>query len=85
MTNAGRGSNLTLAGTVECDAAIMSGEGLRGGVGAMPGVDHPIAAAHLLACKSQEQLPCGLVPPVCVVFASECRHARTQRPAPMAA
>jgi len=37
--NAGYGSNLTLEGTVECDAAIMHGTtGLFGSVGAVSGV-----------------------------------------------
>lgn len=35
--NAGYGSNLTLEGTVECDAALMHGTGLFGSVGAVSG------------------------------------------------
>lgn len=39
MTNAGRGSNLTEDGHVECDASIMDGDtGAFGAVGAVPGL-----------------------------------------------
>ena len=45
--NAGRGSALTRDGTVEVDAAIMVGAGLRAGsVGAVPGILHPITLAR---------------------------------------
>lgn len=45
--NAGRGSCLTRAGTVEMDAAIMDGEGWRvGAVAAMRRVRHPIEVAR---------------------------------------
>jgi beta-aspartyl-peptidase (threonine type) len=45
--NAGRGACLTREGTVELDAAIMSGTGLRAGaVGALAGVKNPIALAR---------------------------------------
>ena len=37
LTNAGRGSNLTLTGTVECDASLMDGRGGFGAVGATEG------------------------------------------------
>lgn len=38
-TNAGRGSNLTEDGRVECDASIMDGDsGAFGAVGAVPGI-----------------------------------------------
>ena len=45
--NAGRGSVLTSAGTVETDAAIMEGDGLRNGaVGAVAGVPNPVTLAR---------------------------------------
>lgn len=45
--NAGYGSVLTEAGTVECDASIMEGERLAAGaVGAVAGVPHPIGLAR---------------------------------------
>jgi beta-aspartyl-peptidase (threonine type) len=45
--NAGRGSVLTSAGTVETDAAIMEGDRLRNGaVGAVSGVPNPVTLAR---------------------------------------
>ncbi len=47
--NAGRGSVLTAAGTVETDAALMEGHTLRAGaVGAVTGVRNPIHLARLV-------------------------------------
>lgn len=38
-TNAGRGSNLTEDGRVECDASLMDGDsGAFGAIGAVPGI-----------------------------------------------
>lgn len=64
LTNAGYGSNLNLAGSVECDAAAMAGDGAYGALGAAPGVRHPAAAAAVLAEESREPLPLGLVRPM---------------------
>ena len=48
-TNAGMGSNLTVSGTVECDASIMDGHTLQyGAVGAVQGVKNPILVAKSL-------------------------------------
>uniref|UniRef100_A0A914USH8 Threonine aspartase 1 n=1 Tax=Plectus sambesii TaxID=2011161 RepID=A0A914USH8_9BILA len=50
LTNAGFGSNLTLAGSVECDAGLMQSSGMHfAGVGSLQTVQHPIGVArHLL-------------------------------------
>ncbi|THG04564.1 hypothetical protein TEA_028224 [Camellia sinensis var. sinensis] len=65
-TNAGRGSNLTEDGHVECDASIMDGDsGAFGAVGAVPGVRNGIQIAALLA---KEQMLgstlLGRIPPI---------------------
>lgn len=69
ITNAGRGSNLTEDGRVECDASIMDGNsGIFGAVGALPGVKNPIKVAALLA---KEQMMgsslLGRIPPIFLV------------------
>ncbi|KAK3093802.1 hypothetical protein FSP39_020409, partial [Pinctada imbricata] len=69
LTNAGTGSNLTLEGTVECDASIMDGEKLLyGAAGCISGVKNPIDLAHLLLQKQGEgKLSLGRIPPSVLV------------------
>jgi beta-aspartyl-peptidase (threonine type) len=58
--NAGRGSHLTRAGTVEMDAAIMDGAGLRvGAVAAVSGVRNPIALARRVLDGGEHVLLAG--------------------------
>ncbi|ONK64059.1 uncharacterized protein A4U43_C07F21670 [Asparagus officinalis] len=69
VTNAGRGSNLTEAGHVECDASIMDGcSGAYGAVGAVSGVRNAIKIATYIA---KEQLKgsslLGRIPPMFLV------------------
>lgn len=66
--NAGTGSNLTLDGTVECDAAIMDGStGEFGGGGAVPGVKNPIKLAKAILCHSRQFDGLGRIPPLMLV------------------
>ncbi|XP_062155434.1 putative threonine aspartase isoform X2 [Alnus glutinosa] len=68
-TNAGRGSNLTEDGHVECDASIMDGDsGAFGAVGAVPGIRNAIQIAALLA-KDQiiGSSLLGRIPPIFLV------------------
>jgi len=64
-TNAGFGSNLTEAGTVEMDAGLMDGSSLLfGSVGAISGVKNPILVAQkLVEEQGKGLLPLGRVPP----------------------
>jgi beta-aspartyl-peptidase (threonine type) len=58
--NAGRGSVLTAAGTVETDASIMEGDGLRNGaVGAVSGVRNPVSLARRILDSGQHSLFAG--------------------------
>ncbi|XP_028961548.2 putative threonine aspartase isoform X2 [Malus domestica] len=68
-TNAGRGSNLTEDGHVECDASIMDGNsGVFGAVGAIPGVRNPVQVAALLAKEQMMGSPLlGRIPPTFLV------------------
>src|SRR5882724_7877058 len=58
--NAGRGSCLTRAGTVEMDAAIMDGNGLRvGAVAAVSRVRHPVELARAVLDDGEHVLLAG--------------------------
>ena len=65
VCNAGIGSNLTESGHVECDASIMTGDGVFGAVGAAAGVAHPIQVALSLAKESRAPMPLGRIRPMC--------------------
>ena len=75
ILNAGYGSNLTEAGTVECDAAIMSASSSAesesttlatefGSVAAAPGVRNPICAARAVLQNARRVDVFGRVPPL---------------------
>ncbi|KAK0581151.1 hypothetical protein LWI29_010614 [Acer saccharum] len=68
-TNAGRGSNLTEDGHVECDASIMDGDsGVFGAVGAAPGVRNAIRIAAVLAKEQMKGSSLlGRLPPMFLV------------------
>ncbi|KAK4716700.1 hypothetical protein R3W88_015038 [Solanum pinnatisectum] len=79
-TNAGRGSNLTEDGHVECDASIMDGDsGAFGAVGAVPGVRNAIEIAALLA---KEQISgsslLGRISPMFLVGEGACAWAKSK-------
>ncbi|KAI9023338.1 nucleophile aminohydrolase [Hyaloraphidium curvatum] len=60
-TNAGRGSNLSMRGTAECDASVMAGSGEFGGVAAAEGIANPVrAAAALLRAGEGGTMPDGV-------------------------
>ncbi|WOK94858.1 threonine aspartase isoform X1 [Canna indica] len=68
-TNAGRGSNLTENGHVECDASIMDGcSGAFGAVGAIRGVRNAIQIArHLAIEQTTGSTLLGRIPPMFLV------------------
>jgi len=58
--NAGRGSALTGAGTVEMDAAVADGRGRRlGGVACVTGIRHPVEAARAVMDDGRHVLLAG--------------------------
>ncbi|XP_076632242.1 taspase 1 isoform X4 [Colletes latitarsis] len=64
LTNAGFGSNLTLEGTVECDASVMDGTTLQfGAVGAVSGIKNPVIVAKRLCEQQSIKIACGRIPP----------------------
>ncbi|KAK1233180.1 hypothetical protein PQX77_003716 [Marasmius sp. AFHP31] len=65
--NAGFGSNLTLDGTVECDAGIMDNSGAFGSVGAVSGVKNPIRLSRVILEHSQKSDALGRIPPLTLV------------------
>ncbi|KAI0318390.1 nucleophile aminohydrolase [Amylostereum chailletii] len=66
--NAGYGSNLTLLGHVECDAAIMEGsDGHFGAVGAVDSVKNPIKLARTVLEGRRRPDALGRVPPLMIV------------------
>ncbi|KAK6226091.1 threonine aspartase [Colletotrichum tabaci] len=77
ITNAGYGSNLSMDGTVECDATIVDHLGRSGACGAVPNIRNPVCLAKLILDKSSQPLSLRRVPPNILVgegaknFASE--------------
>ncbi|KAH7134747.1 nucleophile aminohydrolase [Dactylonectria estremocensis] len=67
ITNAGYGSNLSIDGTVECDATIVDHLGRSGACGAVPNVRNPIALAKLILDTSSNPLSLRRVPPNALV------------------
>ncbi|EKM54492.1 uncharacterized protein PHACADRAFT_96391, partial [Phanerochaete carnosa HHB-10118-sp] len=66
--NAGFGSNLTVDGTVECDASISDGRtGDFGSVGAVAGINNPIRAARAVLDHSRESDSLGRIRPTMLV------------------
>lgn len=77
--NAGYGSNLTIDGTVECDAAVMDGlSGDFGSVGAVPGLKNPIKLASALLRHSRELDSVGRIRPMTLVASGACSFASSQ-------
>ncbi|KAJ8582468.1 N-terminal nucleophile aminohydrolase [Rhizopogon salebrosus TDB-379] len=77
--NAGYGSNLTIDGTVECDAAIMDGlSGDFGSVGAVSGVKNPIKLASAVLRHSREPDSLGRIRPMTLVASGAHSFASSQ-------
>ncbi|OAQ98873.1 hypothetical protein LLEC1_06246 [Akanthomyces lecanii] len=67
ITNAGYGSNLSIDGTVECDATIVDHLGRSGACGAVPNIRNPISLAKLIFDGSMRPLSLRRVPPNALV------------------
>ncbi|CAM1509185.1 Fc.00g029240.m01.CDS01 [Cosmosporella sp. VM-42] len=67
ITNAGYGSNLSIDGTVECDATIVDHLGRSGACGAVPNIRNPISLAKLILDRSNKPLSLRRVPPNALV------------------
>ncbi|KAF8160804.1 nucleophile aminohydrolase [Crassisporium funariophilum] len=77
--NAGYGSNLTIDGTVECDAALMAGRGQHfGSVGAVSGCKNPIQLARAILDHARVPDKLGRVPPMSVVHPETLISARAK-------
>ncbi|OJA08668.1 hypothetical protein AZE42_01188 [Rhizopogon vesiculosus] len=77
--NAGYGSNLTIDGTVECDAAVMDGlSGDFGSVGALSGVKNPIQLASAVLRHSREPDSLGRIRPMTLVASGAHAFASSQ-------
>lgn len=63
ITNSGYGSNLSMDGTVECDATIVDHYGRSGAVGAVSQIKNPISLARVVLQESMKPLTLQRVPP----------------------
>ncbi|KAG8815613.1 hypothetical protein FRC19_000917 [Serendipita sp. 401] len=85
--NAGYGSNLTIDGKVECDAALMEGRGAFGSIGAVSGIKNPITAGRYVLENGRitRLHPLGRVPPMTLVADGVVKFCSSQIPsqAPM--
>ncbi|KAF8445531.1 nucleophile aminohydrolase [Terfezia claveryi] len=78
ITNSGYGSNLSLDGTVECDAVIMEGGGLSGAVGALCHVQNPICLARAVLENARQPMSLKRVPPILLVGEGATMFAKEQ-------
>ncbi|KAI8976923.1 nucleophile aminohydrolase [Pilobolus umbonatus] len=79
LTNAGWGSNLTIEGTVECDASLMDGDGYFGAVGAVSGLKNPVVATRCMLEESKQGLlSLGRIPPMLLVGEGAKRWAEAR-------
>ncbi|KAH9485134.1 Threonine aspartase 1 [Psilocybe cubensis] len=77
--NAGYGSNLTLDGTVECDAAIMGARDASfGSVGAVSGVRNPIRLARSILEHARVPDKLGRVPPLTLTSSGAYKFAASR-------